>query len=147
MISRRRQSPEKSLIDPVRSRIMSLVRQANTAPELIVRRTLHDLGLRFRLHRKDIAGTPDIVLPKHRTVIFVHGCFWHRHIGCSKTTTPKIRAEFWHEKFDRNVDRDARNERVLIDQGWNVLIVWECETKNLAGLRQRLSAEFFSLGP
>lgn len=128
--------------DPIRSRIMSAVRQKNTGPETIVRQVLHGLGLRFRLHRKDIPGTPDIVLPKHRAVIFVHGCFWHRHRGCSKTTTPKTRVEFWQEKFGRNVDRDLRNERVLLEQGWNVLVVWECETKSQASLQERLRDAF-----
>ncbi len=126
---------------------MSAVRQKNTGPETIVRQILHGLGLRFRLHRKDLPGTPDIVLPKHRTVVCVHGCFWHRHGGCSKTTTPKTRVEFWQEKFDRNVDRDLRNESALLDQGWSVLVVWECEIRDRACLRERLSRVFTPLGP
>ena len=121
---------------------MGAVRQKNTGPETIVRQLLHKLGLRFRLQRRDLPGTPDIVLPKHRTVVFVNGCFWHRHVACSNTTTPKTRVEFWQKKFDRNVDRDLRNERALLDQGWNVVIVWECETKDRARLRERLSKAF-----
>ncbi|HEX8418634.1 MAG TPA: DNA mismatch endonuclease Vsr [Sphingomonas sp.] len=129
-------------VDPTRSRIMGAVRQKNTAPETIVRQVLHRLGLRFRLHRKGLPGTPDIVLPRHRTVVFVHGCFWHRHRGCGKASTPKTRLDFWQEKFDRNVERDARNESALVDAGWRVLIVWECETKNVARLTDRLKSDF-----
>ena len=140
--SRRPPSTDTSSIDPIRSRIMGAVRQKNTGPETIVRQVLHGLGLRFRLHRKDIPGTPDVVLPKHRTVVFVHGCFWHRHRGCSKTTTPKTRVEFWQEKFNRNVDRDQQNTRTLLDQGWKVLTVWECETQNRDRLKERLTREF-----
>lgn len=131
-----------STTDSARSRIMGAVRQKNTGPETIVRQILHGLGLRFRLHRKDLPGTPDIVLPKHRSVVFVHGCFWHRHSGCSKTTFPKTRAGFWQEKFDRNVNRDLRNERALCDQGWKVIVVWECETRDRLRLRETLSKEF-----
>lgn len=108
---------------------MRAVRQAHTGPEVTVRKLLHGLGLRFRLQRRDLPGTPDIVLPKHRTVIFVHGCFWHRHEGCSRATMPKTRVEFWREKFDRNVIRDQEKERALVDIGWRVLTVWECETR------------------
>ncbi|MER9938222.1 DNA mismatch endonuclease Vsr [Mesorhizobium sp. M0088] len=127
-----------SSVDPIRSRIMGAVRQRDTGPETVVRQVLHGLGLRFRLHRKDLAGTPDIVLPKHKTAIFVHGCFWHRHTGCSKATTPKTRVQFWQEKFDRNVDRDLRNESALRNQGWSVFVIWECETRDLVNLRERL---------
>lgn len=146
MISLRHPSLETRSTDPIRSRIMSAVRQKNTGPEIIVRRILHGLGLRFRLHRKDLPGRPDIVLAKHKTVVFVHGCFWHRHSGCSKTTTPKTRKEFWQTKFDQNVERDLRSERALVDRGWNVLVIWECETSDLVRLRERLSNEFTSAG-
>ena len=129
-------------VDPTRSRIMAAVRQKNTTPETIVRQVLHRLGLRFRLHRKGLPGTPDIVLARHRTVIFVHGCFWHRHQDCRKASTPKTRVDFWQEKFDRNVERDARNEQALLDAGWRVLVVWECETKDVARLTGRLKADF-----
>jgi DNA mismatch endonuclease (patch repair protein) len=88
------------------------------------------MGYRFRLHRKDLPGKPDIVLPKYETVIFVHGCFWHRHPGCQFAYTPKSRVEFWTTKFERNVQRHEEVEVVLAEQGWNVVVVWECETKN-----------------
>lgn len=146
MISLRNPSLENCSTDPIRSRIMRAVRQKDTGPETIVRRILHGLGLRFRLHRKDLPGTPDIVLAKHKTVVFVHGCFWHRHRGCSKTTTPKTRKEFWKTKFDQNVERDLRIERALFDRGWNVLVIWGCETNDLIRLRKRLSNEFTSDG-
>ena len=140
--SRHHPSPEMVSSDSIRSRIMSAVRQKNTGPEVVVRKVLHGLGLRFKLHSKDLPGTPDIVLPKHRTAVFVHGCYWHRHAGCSRTTTPKTRIEFWQEKFDSNVNRDLWTERALRDQGWRVLIVWECETKDKGRLRDRLSRMF-----
>lgn len=117
---------------------MAKVGPRDTKPELIVRRILHALGRRFRLHRRDLPGTPDIVLPAPRKAIFVHGCFWHRHEGCRKATTPKTRVEFWQEKFERNVERDRRKERELREAGWDVLTVWECETRDHEGLKQRL---------
>lgn len=127
-----------------RSEIMRAVRRLDTGPELIVRRTLHRLGFRFRLHRKDLPGTPDIVLPKSKTAIFVHGCFWHRHRGCRYTTTPKTNAAFWDAKFSRNIERDRQNEAKLAELGWRVLIVWQCETKNTdrlaTSLRQSLAS-------
>lgn len=95
-----------------------------------VRKAAHALGLRFRLHRKDLAGSPDLVFPRHRTAIFVHGCFWHRHPGCSKASMPKTRPEFWQVKFDANVARDASAVDFLERMGWNVLVIWECETKD-----------------
>mgnify|MGYP002632132238 FL=1 len=91
---------------------------------------LHHMGYRFRLHRKDLPGRPDIVLPKYETVIFVHGCFWHRHPGCQFAYTPKSRVEFWSKKFARNVERHVEVEADLIAQGWKVVVVWECETRN-----------------
>ena len=121
---------------------MRAVRQANTGPELAVRKILHKLGLRYRLHRRDLPGTPDIVLPKHRTVVFVHGCFWHRHEDCSKASTPKTREQFWREKFDRNIARDREIEDALIKLGWRVLTVWECEIKQAGVLTDRLSDAF-----
>lgn len=106
---------------------MSRIRSTNTSPEVALRRELHAMGFRFRLHRKDLPGKPDIVLPRYRTAIFVHGCFWHRHDGCKVATTPKSNTGFWQEKFDRNVARDARSEELLKAQGWAVIVVWECE--------------------
>lgn len=110
-----------------RSRMMRGIGPQNTAPELIVRRALHASGLRFRLHARDLPGSPDIVLPKYRSVVFVHGCFWHRHAGCRYCTTPKSNAEFWSRKFAANVERDRRQRRLLQERGWKVFTVWECQ--------------------
>jgi DNA mismatch endonuclease (patch repair protein) len=122
-----------------RTEIMSLVRSKNTLPELTVRRLLHRMGHRFRLHRRDLPGHPDIVLPRHRLVVFVHGCFWHRHRGCPNTRTPNTRREFWLKKFADNVRRDHRARRALKTSGWAVLVVWECETRDLDRLRIRIA--------
>jgi DNA mismatch endonuclease (patch repair protein) len=127
---------------PQRSALMARVRQKNTAPELVVRTVLHSLGLRFRLHDRKLAGSPDIVLRRWRTVILVHGCFWHRHEGCSRSTTPKHNAAFWAGKFAGNVARDATNEKILISAGWRVVTIWECETKDSAALRDRIIEVF-----
>jgi DNA mismatch endonuclease (patch repair protein) len=108
---------------------MSRVKSKNTTPEMRVRRAAHAQGLRFRLHRADLPGRPDLVFPKHRVAMFVHGCFWHRHPGCAKASTPKSQPEFWRSKFDANVARDVRVEAELEALGWRVVTVWECETK------------------
>lgn len=121
-----------------RSALMARIRGSNTTPENAVRSIVHRKGYRYCLHRRDLAGTPDLVFPRLRKVIFVHGCFWHRHLGCRMTTTPKTRREFWQKKFDDNVRRDARVVEQLQDRGWDVLIVWECETRNSTPLAQRL---------
>jgi len=113
---------------------MRRVRSTDTTPEMRVRSLLHKLGFRFRLHRSDIPGKPDIVLPKHHAVVFVHGCFWHRHQGCPQATTPASRQEYWLPKFSRTVARDRRNQEELRQKGWNVIVIWECETKDLARL-------------
>lgn len=115
-----------------RSEIMSRVRSRNTKPELFVRSLLHAMGYRFRLHRKDLPGSPDIVLPKYRTVVFVHGCFWHQHPGCRKATIPRSNSEFWEAKLKRNRQRDLEARRRLEKSGWNVLTLWECEVKKAA---------------
>lgn len=109
---------------------MRSVRQKNTRPELSVRRFVHALGFRFRLHRRDLPGSPDLVLPRLRKVIFVHGCFWHRHEGCRRTTSPKTHTDFWNAKFARNIERDASAVAALGRQGWKVLTIWECEAAN-----------------
>ena len=113
-----------------RSERMSRIRSKDTSPEVALRRALHALGLRFRLHRRDLPGRPDIVLPRHRVVVFVHGCFWHRHAGCRISTTPKSNTTFWTEKFERNVARDARSIELLEAQGWRVIVAWECDLKS-----------------
>lgn len=106
---------------------MARIGPKNTKPEILVRRALHRLGFRFRLHRRDLPGRPDIVLPKYRTAIFVHGCFWHRHPGCRRTTTPKTREDFWRSKFEANILRDRKATEALENAGWNVMVLWECE--------------------
>lgn len=119
---------------------MGRVRQRDTTPELRVRRALHAMGARFRLQRRDLPGTPDIVLPRRRLAIFVHGCFWHRHDGCRMASTPKTRVDFWSAKFARNVERDRDNVEKLEALGWRVATVWECETRNPAKLARGLAA-------
>ena len=112
-----------------RCRNMSAIRAKNTAPELLVRRALHAMGYRYRLHRKDLPGNPDIVLPKYKVVIFVNGCFWHRHSGCKYATTPASNADFWKAKFEANIARDKRNYTQLEKLGWKVVVIWECEIR------------------
>lgn len=108
-----------------RSRMMSGIRGRDTKPEKRVRSFLHRAGLRFRLHTS-LPGKPDLVFPKHRAMVFVHGCFWHRHTGCRYATTPSSNAEFWQKKFDENVARDKRVTRRLRMEGWRVFVVWSC---------------------
>lgn len=112
-----------------RSRMMSGIRGRDTKPELLLRRALHALGFRYRLHGRDLPGRPDIVLPRHRAVVFVHGCFWHRHAGCRYASTPATRPDFWADKFRTNVERDLRNQEALLASGWRVALVWECALK------------------
>lgn len=119
-----------SISKKYRSWNMSRIRSKNTIPEKIVRSLLHRMGYRFRLHREDLPGRPDIILPKYKTVIEVKGCFWHRHERCRKATTPKSNTEYWNEKFRKNIERDQLNEEKLKELGWNVIIIWECEVKN-----------------
>lgn len=114
-------SPEK------RSWNMSHIKSKNTTPERTVRSFLHRNGFRFRLHVKDLPGKPDIVLPKYRTVIEIRGCFWHRHEGCKYAYVPKTRLEFWQKKFNENIQRDLKNQKLLTEVGYRVLILWECE--------------------
>ena len=122
-----------------RRRIMQAVGTKNTGPEMKVRRILHALGLRFRLHRKDLPGKPDIVLPRHRKVIFVHGCFWHAH-GCAKGQPPKSPPDYWLPKLARNVERDRTKKEQLESLGWQVLVLWQCEIKESEQLAARLQA-------
>lgn len=113
-----------------RSALMASIKQGNTRPEIAVRKLLHRLGYRFRLHRRDLPGSPDVVLPKHHLAVFVHGCFWHRHTGCKRANSPKARADYWQAKFDRNTARDARNVSDLERAGWRVCVVWECQVRD-----------------
>ena len=112
-----------------RSWNMSRIRSKNTKPEKKVRSALHKMGFRFRIGVKELPGKPDIVLPKHRTIIFVHGCFWHRHKGCKRCTTPSSNPEYWLRKFQKNTERDVSVSKELQDIGWRVIIIWECEVK------------------
>ena len=129
-----------------RSELMANIRGWDTAPECAVRRIAHRMGLRFRLRRKNLPGRPDLVFPKHRLAVFVHGCFWHQHDGCRYAHIPKSRTEYWKAKFARNVERDKENEEALHSLGWNVLVVWECEVGDEEGVRERLTAAIRSYG-
>ena len=130
-----------------RSELMAGIRSRNTAPELAVRRIAHRMGLRFRLHRKDLPGCPDLVFPKHRLVVFVHGCFWHQHEGCRRASIPKSRTDFWMTKLAANVARDRRQEDALQALGWRVLVIWGCETGDRRAVERRLAALTRSSGP
>ena len=121
-----------------RSRNMSAIKSKNTKPEIAVRKVLHSMGYRFRLHGKDLPGSPDIVLPKYKTVIFVHGCFWHRHENCKYATTPKTREEFWNNKFRSNVERDFKIQENIKNIEWRSVVIWECETKNIDNLKEKI---------
>lgn len=123
-----------------RSRNMSAIRGKDTKPELIVRRIAHRLGYRFRLHRRDLPGSPDLVFPKLRRIINVHGCYWHMHTCRWGCVTPKTNAVFWQSKRTGNVERDRRNLEQLKHDGWKVLTIWECETRNLNRLTARIAA-------
>jgi len=121
-----------------RSRNMSAIKSKNTKPEIKVRKVLHSMGYRFRLHSKDLPGSPDIVLPKYKTVIFVHGCFWHRHENCKYASTPKTRKEFWNKKFTENKKRDSEIQEKIKILDWRSVVIWECETKNIENLRDKI---------
>lgn len=118
---------------PQRSRMMSSIRGKNTRPERILRSLLFARGFRYRLHVRGLPGSPDLVFPKHRAVVFVHGCFWHRHEGCRYTTNPRTNEVFWQQKFQENVDRDRRHVEALRGLGWRVATVWECALKHSVG--------------
>ena len=119
---------------------MAAIRSGGTKPEMIVRRIAHGLGYRFRLHRKDLPGKPDLVFVSRRKIVFVHGCFWHLHpkAACLDARVPKSNQDYWRPKLERNVARDKQNRRALARMGWKVLIVWDCETKNEERIARRL---------
>ncbi len=127
-------SPEK------RSAIMSRIKSKDSKPELIVRKLTHSMGFRYRLHGKNLPGNPDLVFPKYKKVIFVHGCFWHGHEGCKRATLPSTNVEFWKKKISGNVVRDKNNYEKIKSIGWNYLIIWQCETKKslLEGLANKI---------
>jgi len=122
-----------------RSEIMARVKGKDTKPEILVRAIVHSLGYRFRLYRRDLPGNPDITFPKHRKVIFVHGCFWHGHKRCPRAARPTTNIAFWRKKLDSNIDRDRRNIGQLRKGGWRVLVVWQCQTRKLETLKRSLS--------
>lgn len=126
------------LTEEQRSYCMSRIRAQDTKPEMVVRSLLHRMGYRFRLHRRDLPGKPDIVLPSKKKIILVHGCFWHRHARCRYATEPQTNESFWRDKLDRNVKRDRKIKRELRKIGWGVRVVWECEIKNLQRLERTL---------
>ena len=123
-----------------RSEIMSRVRATGTKPEMLVRRLAHGLGYRFRLHHDGLPGKPDLAFPRHRKVIFVHGCFWHQHERCAKATIPASNHAFWERKLSGNVERDRQNVAALCRSGWQALVIWECETGNRDALANRVRA-------
>lgn len=121
-----------------RSERMGRVRDKDTKPEMRVRRLVHSMGYRYRLHHGELPGKPDLVFPERGKVIFVHGCFWHRHEGCRRCRTPKSRLEYWKPKLEKNRLRDVENQAKLREMGWDVMVVWECETEEAAGLPGRI---------
>ena len=123
----------------VRSRIMAQVKSKGMKPEMRVRRMLHGLGYRYRLHRKDLPGRPDLVFPARRKVVLVNGCFWHRHDGCGKVRIPAANRDYWVAKLERNHARDIRNAALLAAQGWAVATVWECELRDMPAVAGRLT--------
>jgi len=125
-------------LDPERrSRLMRQIKGKNTRPEMIVRSLLHRLGYRFRLHRKDLPGTPDIVFPSRRLALFVHGCFWHGH-GCRIGRLPKSRLDYWKPKIEANAERDRRKQEALVEAGWRVAVLWQCELSDTEALVEKL---------
>lgn len=130
-----------------RSAIMSRIKGENTKPEILVRKVIHSLGYRFRLHSKKLLGKPDIVFPRHRKIIFVNGCFWHGHTGCSRSALPSTNKEFWRDKIVRNKARDISVRRKLNREGWKLLVVWQCQTRNLESLSKRLATFLKSENP
>lgn len=122
-----------------RSIVMARVKSRDTVPEIIIRKLVFSLGYRFRLHRKDLPGNPDLVFPGKKKIVFVHGCFWHRHQGCKRATTPASNQNYWLPKFSRTVKRDEENLKLLASMGWEALIVWECELHDMLALEDKLS--------
>jgi DNA mismatch endonuclease (patch repair protein) len=123
-----------------RSQNMRRIRSNDTQPEMVVRRMAHAMGYRFRLHRRDLPGKPDLVFPASRKAIFVHGCFWHQHPGCREGRVPSSNAEYWQPKFERTVERDAMAQLALTEAGWSVLVLWECDVSDDARTREALAA-------
>lgn len=121
-----------------RSALMAKVRSHGTQPEIRARRVSHSLGLRFRLRRRDLPGSPDLVFPKYKIALFIHGCFWHQHTDCKRASLPKTNADFWRVKLDRNVERDYETQSAIESLGWKYVVIWECETRQKSALRTLL---------
>lgn len=134
-------SPER------RSANMGRIRSKNTSPEIVLRRLIHGLGYRFRLHRRDLPGKPDIVFPSRRKIILMHGCFWHQHSACPEGRIPGSRPEYWVEKLKRNQVRDEANRTLLEQQGWKIFVVWECELKDAAAVTKAVKKFLGSTAP
>lgn len=134
-----------SFSSSTRSRIMSGIKSKGTKPEIQVRRLLHNLGYRYRLHRADLPGRPDLVFPSRRKVVFVNGCFWHNHPGCARAHIPSGNKDYWLPKLTNNRERDERNVQLLKEKGWGVMTVWECQLKDMSTTSQRLT-EFLEQG-
>jgi DNA mismatch endonuclease (patch repair protein) len=132
-----RSPPAEKEVSPARSRIMRSIRQKDTKPEILVRKLIHAMGFRFRLHQRGLPGKPDIVMRRHHVIIQVHGCFWHQH-GCSISNIPRTRKEYWIPKLARNAERDEANLIRLTSMGWRVITVWECELRDLVALSRKL---------
>lgn len=128
-----------------RSQIMARVKSKNTKPEMLVRSLIHHMGFRFRLHHDKLPGKPDIVLPRHKKIVLVHGCFWHQHPGCSQAERPTSNTEYWNKKLDRNMERDKKNKAELERLGWQVLTLWECEIKKHEALWGKLEEFLYGL--
>ncbi|SDP58581.1 T/G mismatch-specific endonuclease [Phyllobacterium sp. YR620] len=126
-----------------RSAVMGKIKATNTGPEIRVRKAAHAVGLRFRLQRSDLPGKPDLVFPKLKTALFVHGCFWHQHQGCRRASVPKTRTEYWNEKLARNVARDAATIPALQARGWRTVTIWECETADQNALQSIIRGRLF----
>ena len=127
---------------------MARVKWKDTKPERVVRSLLHRMGYRFRLHRRDLPGNPDIVLPKHKKIIFVHGCFWHGHKGCARSKRPTTNVDFWNAKLDKTIERDSMNIHKIKEKGWDPIVVWGCEVKDVEKLTEKLTAflKIFEIG-
>ena len=125
-----------------RSWNMSRIKSKNSVPEIKVRKLLHSLGFRYKLYDPKLPGKPDLVFPKYKLALFVHGCFWHKHQGCKRSSNPSSNKEYWNAKLERNVKRDAENKEALLDLGWNPALIWECETKDTDLLRKAVKREF-----
>lgn len=127
-----------------RSWLMGRVKGRDTKPEVLVRSMIHRMGFRFRLHRKDLPGKPDIVLPKYKKAVFIHGCFWHGHKGCSRAARPTSNVDFWNRKIDGNIKRDANAQKELRGMGWKILVIWQCRIRDMAALQKRLEGFLFT---